>query len=198
LIYGIQFWFTLSFLIELGQMRPHIRHPFGLFFAAVLTLYPAAANAVELEPNTHLPGLSNINAYLPPLVAPIRLELNLSQRQVTFFRANQPIKSYPVAIGRPGWETPTGTFKLETMYRNPKWINPFTGELIPGGDTDNPLGRRWMGFWTDGHNWAGFHGTNSVTSIGTAASHGCVRMFEKDIEELFERVAVGTPVTVKR
>ena len=178
------------------RSQTHFRSAFLL--TAALLFAPAAANAVELEPNTRLPGLSNSSAYLPPLVAPIRLELNLSQRKVTLFRADQSVKSYPVAIGRPGWETPTGSYKLETMYRNPKWINPFTGELIPGGDVDNPLGRRWMGFWTDGHNWAGFHGTNSVASIGTAASHGCVRMFEKDIEELFERVAVGTPVTVKR
>jgi L,D-transpeptidase ErfK/SrfK len=179
-------------------MRYQTRRPSLFLLTTALLLSPVAVGAVELEPNTRLPSLSNVNAYLPPLVAPIRLELDLSQRKVTLFRADQPVKSYPVAIGRPGWETPTGTFKLETMYRNPKWVNPFTGELIPGGDTDNPLGRRWMGFWTDGRNWAGFHGTNSVSSIGTAASHGCVRMFEKDIEELFERVAIGTPITVKR
>jgi L,D-transpeptidase ErfK/SrfK len=179
-------------------MRHQALLKFSMLLTASALVLPAASYAIELEPNTRLPGLSNVNAYLPPLVSPIRLELDLSERKVTLFRADQAVKSYPVAVGRPGWETPTGTFKIETMYRNPKWINPFTGELIPGGDSDNPLGRRWMGFWTDKQNWAGFHGTNSVSSIGTAASHGCVRMFEKDIEELFERVAVGTPVTVKR
>ncbi len=179
-------------------MRHQALLKFSLLLAASALVLPTASYAIELEPNTRLPGLSNVNAYLPPLVSPIRLELDLSERKVTLFRADQAVKSYPVAVGRPGWETPTGTFKIETMYRNPKWINPFTGELIPGGESDNPLGRRWMGFWTDKQNWAGFHGTNSVSSIGTAASHGCVRMFEKDIEELFERVAVGTPVTVKR
>ncbi len=179
-------------------MRHQTLPRFSLLFAVSAFVWPTAVQAIELEPNTRLPGLSNVSAYLPPLVSPIRLELDLSERKVTLFRADQVVKSYPVAVGRPGWETPTGTFKIETMYRNPKWINPFTGELIPGGESDNPLGRRWMGFWTDKQNWAGFHGTNSVSSIGTAASHGCVRMFEKDIEELFEKVAVGTPVTVKR
>jgi lipoprotein-anchoring transpeptidase ErfK/SrfK len=154
-------------------------------------------HAFELEPPNRLPGLSNINAYLPSSAEPLRLELNLSQRRVTLFKDGKAFKSYPVAVGRPGWETPTGNFKIETMYKNPKWVNPFTGELVPGGAADNPLGRRWMGFWTDKKNWAGFHGTNSVSSIGTAASHGCVRMFEKDIEELFELVAVGTPLKVK-
>jgi L,D-transpeptidase ErfK/SrfK len=179
-------------------MRHQTLLKFSLLLTASAFVWPAAGHTIELEPNTRLPGLSNTSAYLPPLVAPIRLELDLSDRKVTLFRLDQPVKSYPVAVGRPGWETPTGTFKIETMYRNPKWINPFTGELIPGGESDNPLGRRWMGFWTDKQNWAGFHGTSSVSSIGTAASHGCVRMFEKDIEELFERVAIGTPVIVKR
>jgi L,D-transpeptidase ErfK/SrfK len=170
----------------------------GFVLAASVLSLPSLGQAFELEPPTRLPGLSGVSAYLPPLVAPLRLELDLSERKVTLFRAGAAFKTYPVAVGRAGWETPTGTFKVETMYRDPVWINPFTGEVISGGDRDNPLGRRWLGFHKDGKNWAGFHGTNSVSSIGTAASHGCVRMFEKDVEELFSLVAVGTPVTVKR
>jgi lipoprotein-anchoring transpeptidase ErfK/SrfK len=169
----------------------------GFVFTVSALSLSTSVQAFELEPPTRLPGLS-INAYLPPLIPPLRLELNLSKRKVTLFRAGEVFKSYPVAIGRPGWETPTGTFKIETMYKNPVWINPFTGEAISGGDGDNPLGRRWLGFHKNGKNWAGFHGTNSVNSIGTAASHGCVRMFEKDVEELFTLVSVGTPVVVKR
>lgn len=178
-------------------MRLQNRQKFRVGLALAIALWPSVGLATELEPNTRLPGLSNVNAYLPPLVSPIRLELSLSARRVTLFRGDKAVKSYPVAVGKAGWETPKGTFKIQTMYKDPKWINPFTGELIPAGDRDNPLGRRWMGFWTDGNNWAGFHGTNSVNSIGTAASHGCVRMFEKDIEELFEKVAVGTPLVVR-
>jgi L,D-transpeptidase ErfK/SrfK len=178
-------------------MRHPVLQSLGLMLTTVLCGTPTLGHAFELEPPNRLPGLSNINAYLPASVEPLRLELDLSQRRVTLFKDGKAFKSYPVAVGRAGWETPTGAFKIETMYKNPKWINPFTGELIPGGAADNPLGRRWMGFWTDKKNWAGFHGTTSVSSIGTAASHGCVRMFEKDIEELFELVAVGTPLKVK-
>jgi lipoprotein-anchoring transpeptidase ErfK/SrfK len=182
------------------MLHHHALKGLGLALAAAILSLPiaTAGQAFELEPPTRLPGLSGISAYLPPLIPPLRLELNLSQRKVTLFRAGEVFKSYPVAIGRPGWETPTGTFKIETMYKNPVWINPFTGEAISGGDGDNPLGRRWLGFHKNGKNWAGFHGTNSVNSIGTAASHGCVRMFEKDVEELFSLITVGTPVTVKR
>jgi L,D-transpeptidase ErfK/SrfK len=180
------------------MLHHHTLKGFGLALTAFILSLPISGQAFELEPPTRLPGLSSVSAYLPPLVAPLRLELDLSKRKVTLFRAGELYKSYPVAVGRPGWETPTGTFKIETMYKNPVWINPFTGEAIGGGDGDNPLGRRWLGFHKNGKNWAGFHGTNSVNSIGTAASHGCVRMFEKDVEELFSLVSVGTPVVVKR
>lgn len=127
---------------------------------------------------------------------PTRLEISLSRRRVTLYRENQPIKSYAVAVGRKGWETPTGTFQVMQKIQNPKWIHPFTGESIPGGDPDNPLGRYWIGFWTNGKNWIGLHGTPNPETVGTAASHGCVRMYNKDIEDLFSQVSVGTSVTV--
>lgn len=129
---------------------------------------------------------------------PLRLELSVSNRRVTLYRGPQAVKSYPVAVGKPGWETPTGDFKVAQMFLDPVWKNPFSGGLIPGGDPANPLGNHWIGFWTDGKNWVGFHGTPNLDSVGRAASHGCVRMYPKDIEELFSQVEVGTPVIVKK
>jgi lipoprotein-anchoring transpeptidase ErfK/SrfK len=127
---------------------------------------------------------------------PTRLEISLSRRQVTLYQENTTIKSYPVAVGRSGWETPTGNFQVLQKLQNPKWINPFTGEAIPGGDPENPLGEYWIGFWTNGKDWIGFHGTPNPSSVGEAASHGCIRMYNKDVEELFHQVSLGTPVTV--
>jgi lipoprotein-anchoring transpeptidase ErfK/SrfK len=125
-----------------------------------------------------------------------RLEISLSRRKVTLYQENTPVKSYPIAIGRKGWETPTGNFQVMQMIQNPKWIHPFTGEVVLGGDPENPLGRYWIGFWTNGRDWIGFHGTPNPESVGTAASHGCIRMYNKDVEELFRQVSVGTPVKV--
>ena len=125
-----------------------------------------------------------------------RLEISLSRRKVTLYQENTPVKSYPIAIGRKGWETPTGNFQVMQMIQNPKWIHPFTGEVVLGGDPENPLGRYWIGFWTNGRDWIGFHGTPNPESVGTAASHGCIRMYNKDVEELFGQVSVGTPVKV--
>ncbi len=140
---------------------------------------------------------SSLDEPAAPLELPVRLELRLSKRQVTLYRGDQAIKSYPVAIGRPGWETPTGTFQVLQKVEKPTWIHPLQeGVVIPGGDPDNPLGNYWVGFWTDGNNWIGFHGTPTPQSIGKAASHGCVRMYNKDIAELFPQLSVGTVVTV--
>jgi lipoprotein-anchoring transpeptidase ErfK/SrfK len=130
------------------------------------------------------------------LTRSIRLEISLSRRQVTLYYENTPFKSYPIAIGRKGWETPTGNFQVMQMLENPRWINPLTNEAIPGGDPENPLGHYWIGFWTDGKDWIGFHGTPNPESVGKAASHGCIRMHNKDVEELFHQVSPGTPVTV--
>ncbi len=130
------------------------------------------------------------------LTQPTRLEISLSRRRVTLYHENKPIKSYPIAVGRKGWETPTGTFQVMQMIQNPKWIHPFTRKSIPAGDPENPLGGYWIGFWTNGKDWIGFHGTPNPETVGTAASHGCIRMYNKDVEELFRQVSVGTSVTV--
>lgn len=133
-----------------------------------------------------------------PAVAPLRLEISLSRKQITLFQGTTQIKSYPVAVGRPGWETPTGVFQVQSMIRDPAWKNPFNDSVIPGGHARNPLGRRWIGFWSDGKNWIGLHGTPNPESVGHAISHGCVRMHNRDIEELFETITMGTPVVVVR
>jgi lipoprotein-anchoring transpeptidase ErfK/SrfK len=133
----------------------------------------------------------------PSLDQPLRLEIKLSRRRVTMYRGGTIVKSYAIAVGRSGWETPTGTFQVKQMFRNPAWIHPLKkGVFIPGGDPENPLGRYWIGFWSDGKNWIGFHGTDNPKSVGTAASHGCIRMYNADIEELFKKVSLGTEVKV--
>lgn len=127
---------------------------------------------------------------------PIRLEISRSKRRVTLYEGDVAVKSYAIAVGKAGWETPLGTWRVQQKLRNPRWIHPFTGESIKGGDPENPLGRYWIGFWTNGKNWIGFHGTPNPESVGKAASHGCVRMYDRDVEELFQKVSLGTPVKV--
>lgn len=160
----------------------------------LLGLIPPQTSAATEPPVSSTP-ITTVTASTLPL----RLEIRLSRRQVTLYRGNTKGKSYWIAIGRKGWETPTGKFKVAQMFLDPPWAHPLKkGVVIPGGDPENPLGRYWIGFWTNGKNWIGFHGTPTPNSVGTAASHGCIRMYNKDIEELFPQITLGTPVTVRR
>ena len=124
------------------------------------------------------------------------LEVSLSRRQVTAFKGSKKFKTYPIAVGRQGWETPKGSFKVEKLIKNPAWKNPFTGDIIKAGDPDNPLGQYWIGFWTNGRDWSGFHGTPNPSSVGQAVSHGCLRMYNEDIKELFALISADTIVKV--
>jgi lipoprotein-anchoring transpeptidase ErfK/SrfK len=146
---------------------------------------------------TSIPELPPIRPILPDVATQeTRLVLKLKQRRLYVYQGQQLQASYPVAVGRPGWETPTGQFRVMGMVQNPGWTNPFTRKVMPPGP-DNPLGDRWIAFWSDGHNSIGFHGTPDRASVGQAASHGCVRMLNEDIRKLYEMAVLGTPVTVE-
>ena len=125
-----------------------------------------------------------------------RLVISLAQRRVYVYEKDDLMVSYPVAIGKDGWETPKGTWKVDQMIHNPSWQHPWTGEIVPPGP-DNPLGRRWIGFWNDGVNAIGFHGTPNENLVGQAVSHGCVRMKNAHIEAMFKQIAMGATVEVR-
>jgi lipoprotein-anchoring transpeptidase ErfK/SrfK len=147
---------------------------------------------------TRQSSVANSSAPINPktLSPGTHLVIKLSDRRVYIYQ-NQALKqSYPVAIGKAGWETPTGNYKVMDKEPNPVWEHPWTGEVILEGPK-NPLGARWIGFWTDGVNSIGFHGTPAEELVGQAVSHGCVRMRNQDIIALYEHVKVGTPVTVQ-
>ncbi|GAB4233595.1 MAG: hypothetical protein Kow00121_61580 [Elainellaceae cyanobacterium] len=149
-----------------------------------------------MRPELLLPDLPPIQPILPEIELERRLVLRLGERRVYVYEGDEVAASYPVAIGRAGWETPTGSFEVTSMLQNPGWTNPFTGEVLPPGP-ENPLGERWIAFWTDGNNFIGFHGTPNRESVGRAASHGCVRMYNEHIREMYELVKVGTSVIVE-
>lgn len=105
------------------------------------------------------------------------ITINTTSRTLTLFRNGQWFKAYPVAVGKPATPTPKGTFKIVNKSVN------------PGG----PFGVRWMGL-SKPH--IGIHGTNNPSSIGTAASKGCIRMQNKDVIELYNLVTIGTTVKI--
>lgn len=125
-----------------------------------------------------------------------KLVVSLSDRRVYLYKESQRLATYPLAVAQEGWETPTGTFQVFNMEKNPTWIHPITEIAVPPGP-DNPLGVAWIGFWTDGETEIGFHGTNQEELIGEAVSHGCLRMRNADIQALYAHVSTGTPVIVQ-
>lgn len=166
--------------------------------------------AVSFLGSQHLPPADAQDASLPndvaqspaepsesstPVTAQSRLELSISQRQVSLFRGDTLIDRYPVAVGAAETPTPVGQFTVSQMVIEPLWQSPWTGVLHEPGP-DSALGLRWIGFTTTGAGSFGFHGTPTVSSIGHAVSNGCVRMYNEDIVALFEQVQMGTPVVV--
>lgn len=126
-----------------------------------------------------------------------RVVVSLSERRVQVYHGSQLLNSYAIAVAKPGWETPTGTFKVLEMERNPTWVHPITGMAIPPGN-DNPLGAAWIGFLSNEEGEIGFHGTNQEELIGEAVSHGCLRMRNEDVKALYSYIATGTPVIVEQ
>ncbi|HEV7482189.1 MAG TPA: L,D-transpeptidase/peptidoglycan binding protein [Solirubrobacterales bacterium] len=107
-------------------------------------------------------------------------------------------KTYTVAVGMEGLETPEGQYEIEEKEENPSWHVPdsawagdLAGQVIPPGP-DDPIKARWMAIFEG----AGIHGTEETESLGSAASHGCIRMAIPDVEELYDRVEVGTPIYI--
>jgi lipoprotein-anchoring transpeptidase ErfK/SrfK len=129
---------------------------------------------------------------------PAYITIDRAAFQLRLWKNLKLAKTYTIAVGMQGLETPAGTYTINDKQVNPSWHVPdsawagdLAGHVIPPGP-DNPLQARWMGFF-DG---AGIHGTSDVASLGSAASHGCIRMAVPDVIELYDQVPVGTPIYI--
>jgi lipoprotein-anchoring transpeptidase ErfK/SrfK len=130
---------------------------------------------------------------------PAILIVNRSAFRLTLYKHLKPAKTYKIAVGMAGLETPAGLYHIQDKQTNPAWHVPdsdwagkLAGKVIPPGDPANPIKARWMGIY----NGAGIHGTDAIGSLGSAASHGCIRMAIPDVEELFDEVPVQAPVYI--
>jgi lipoprotein-anchoring transpeptidase ErfK/SrfK len=119
--------------------------------------------------------------------------------KLRLFKGLRLSKTYGVAVGMPAYPTPTGRYSIANKAVNPAWTAPnspwagaYANETVAGGSAENPLKARWMGIV----NGVGIHGTGAPGSIGSRASHGCIRMTVPDVVDLYPRVPVGTPVLI--
>lgn len=129
---------------------------------------------------------------------PSYLTLDRATYTLRLWKNLKPAQSYTVAVGQEGLETPEGLYHIQDKQIEPTWHVPnsdwagsLAGQSIPPGPS-NPLKARWMGIFEG----AGIHGTEETSSLGTSASHGCVRMSIPDVEELYDQVEVGTPIYI--
>jgi lipoprotein-anchoring transpeptidase ErfK/SrfK len=129
---------------------------------------------------------------------PSYLTLDRGSFTLRLWQGLENTKTYTVAVGQEGLETPEGLYEIEEKEENPTWHVPdsdwagsLAGTTVPPGPS-NPIKARWMAIYEG----AGIHGTEEVESLGSAASHGCVRMAIADVEELYDLVEVGTPIYI--
>lgn len=117
-----------------------------------------------------------------------RIVVSIPDRELALLEDGQVVKTYPVAVGAVSTPSPSGEFTIAVRIEHPTWYGP--GKVV-GPGKNNPLGPRWIGLSRKGY---GIHGTSRPQSIGHAASHGCIRMRNSDVEELFGMVEVGDAV----
>lgn len=120
-----------------------------------------------------------------------QLIVSIPDRKLAVVEDGEVVRVYPVAVGKQSTPSPAGSFEIINRVTNPTYYHK--GEVIEPGPS-NPVGTRWIGLNQKGY---GIHGTNAPRSIGKAASHGCIRMAQRDLEELFEIVQVGDEVEIR-
>jgi lipoprotein-anchoring transpeptidase ErfK/SrfK len=130
---------------------------------------------------------------------PVVLVADRSNFQLHLYERLELARSYTVAVGAVGFDTPAGLYHIQNKAVDPAWSVPesdwagdLAGTVVPGGVPENPLKERWLGIY-DG---AGIHGTDVTSSLGSAASHGCIRMSIPDVIELYDKVPVGAPIYI--
>ncbi len=133
--------------------------------------------------------------------------INIPEMRLYYFHPRRPgapllVSTYPVGLGRDDWRTPAGKFKVNGKTKNPTWVIPesirkerikekgFSETMIPGGDPKNPLGKYRFELSLPMYR---IHGTNIPWGVGMQVSHGCVRLYPEDIEQLFPMIPIGTP-----
>ncbi|WP_281278904.1 L,D-transpeptidase [Ectobacillus funiculus] len=165
----------------------------GVIKPQAVSLYQTA---VELPSRTYsLPSDEEVlRRYMTPVPEQLII-INRATNELALFENGHLVKKFIVATGKSSTPTPTGKFPIVNKIKN----RPFYKLNIPGGDPRNPLGDRWIGLDIDGTNGTTYaiHGNSNASTIGRYVSNGCIRMYNSDVQELFERVHIGTMVIIQ-
>lgn len=158
------------------------------------------------DPDRLTPGMRLLisDRHIVPRRHPNDIVIDLADRTLFWFERGGLKARFPVAVGRMGWSTPPGRYRIAGRREDPVWRVPASIQqemrvrgdevvtMVPPGP-DNPLGRYWIQLSAPGY---GLHGTNAPASVGKYATHGCLRLLPEDIERLYRETRDGTPVEV--
>ena len=176
-----------GFAVQGNDLRDRIRH-------ALVT--PGAARVIKAKTRIVEPEVTTDNLAEK---YPWYVVVDRPKFQLTVYERLRKKKTYRVAVGQVGLETPAGLYHVQNKAINPDWHVPdsawagdLAGTVIKGTDPENPIKARWLGIF-DG---AGIHGTDELSSLGSAASHGCSRMAIPDVIEVYNEVPVGAPIYI--
>lgn len=186
--------------LALRNLRPYISKPrkglevleYRMRIAIERALVRTERKTIPLAANVLQPTVTRVS--FGPIIV-----IRRGSRKLYLYRNMNFVRSFSVAVGTSSYPTPIGNFRVVSRERHPTWDPPNSpwaaglGPVPPG--PNNPLGTRWIGTSAPG---IGIHGTPQPWTVGTAASHGCIRMYMREVEWLFERVQVGSPVFIVR
>ena len=188
---------SFTYVVQKGDSLTSIGARFGVGINALAASNRIAVNSLLRDGRPLLID----NRHIVPDVLGEGLLINIPQRMLFFFQQGQLARAYPVALGRPSWPTPTGTFTVVIKEENPVWDVPksiqeemrregkVVDERVPPCP-ENPLGQHWLGLSIPGY---GVHGTIAPASIYQFQTHGCIRLHADDIAAMFIEVAEGSP-----
>jgi lipoprotein-anchoring transpeptidase ErfK/SrfK len=191
---------ALDSQLSLRRLRPFLSKPRYGFIVRKTRMKDALTRALVRTERTVIP--LNVVVLTPRVTrtnyGPI-IVIRRGSRRLYLYRNMNFVRRFRIAVGMPAYPTPLGRYRVVTKERHPTWDPPNSpwaaglGPVPPG--PGNPLGTRWIGTSAPG---IGIHGTPQPWTVGTAASHGCIRMYMNQVEWLFERVRVGSPVFIVR
>ena len=184
-------------VIRRASLGAEIDVPRSVAVLGPAILVPRAATPVALPVKRVRPSVTSVGPVIviDKSAFKLRLYRGTTKPDGTVMKR---IRTYPIAIGQPAYPTPTGNYSVIQKQVNPTWFPPNSqwaaglGPVPPG--PGNPLGTRWIGTSAPA---IGMHGTPNPSSIGSMASHGCIRMYISDVENLYPRVEIGTPVFIR-
>jgi lipoprotein-anchoring transpeptidase ErfK/SrfK len=186
--------------LTLRNLRPYLSKPRVGFLVRKTRMYNAISRALALTERRTLP--LQVLVLRPRITrasyGPI-IVIRRGSRRLYLYRNVNFVRRFPIAVGTRAYPTPLGRYRVVMKEKHPTWNPPNSpwaaglGPVPPG--PGNPLGTRWIGTSAPG---IGIHGTPQPWTVGTAASHGCIRMYMRQVEWLYERVRIGTPVFIVR